>query len=504
MKELTIEEKAKRYDEAIDKIGDAVEAGTIEQGLAEWLFPELKESEDEQSKKWILEYLYDGLRKSDEQFKDQFKSAIAWLEKQGKNYIEKYINDERNKIGFYYEGKEVSWNEMPINVRKHDYPYYFKGDLDFFPFNIEKQSEQKPANTVKPKFHEGEWVVDNCNNIWKIEAILSQFYILKGVEGDKSVPTIEWADKTFHLWTINDAKDGDVLASKEGNPFIYDKNRYNNGLAYYYAGLGVNNKLTIKSPHNMLAHFGKLRSVSPATKEQRDFLFQKMHNAGYEFDIEKKELKKIEDKPLVIDEGKDEIDRNFTEMMLKGYNRKMPKFHKGEWVVNQLGYIKQIIDIKDDHYYCLINNDGNDNCHWKLPIEYADKYWHKWTINDAKPGDVLVVDNIIFIYKRILSSHIVSYCKLINDKFEHFEDARTCCEGNTYVHPATKEQRDLLFQKMHEAGYEWDTKKNVLKEQGIFYCNENCKGYRDTGGKCFFGSDCPSRREAEQKFKQMQ
>ena len=48
---------------------------------AETYFPELKESEDEQHRKWILEYLYDGLRKSDEQFKGQFKCAIAWLEK---------------------------------------------------------------------------------------------------------------------------------------------------------------------------------------------------------------------------------------------------------------------------------------------------------------------------------------------------------------------------------------------------------------------------------------
>lgn len=30
---------------------------------AEAFFPELKESEDEESKKWILEYLHDGLRK---------------------------------------------------------------------------------------------------------------------------------------------------------------------------------------------------------------------------------------------------------------------------------------------------------------------------------------------------------------------------------------------------------------------------------------------------------
>ena len=38
--------------------------------------------EDEKHRKWILEYLYDGLQKSDEQFKGQFKCAIAWLEKQ--------------------------------------------------------------------------------------------------------------------------------------------------------------------------------------------------------------------------------------------------------------------------------------------------------------------------------------------------------------------------------------------------------------------------------------
>ena len=39
-------------------------------------------SEDEIHRKWILEYLYDGLRKADEQFKDHFKSAIDWFEKQ--------------------------------------------------------------------------------------------------------------------------------------------------------------------------------------------------------------------------------------------------------------------------------------------------------------------------------------------------------------------------------------------------------------------------------------
>ena len=100
MKELSIEEKAKRYDKALGRMkswvrGEYPECFTEAQKAAEFIFPELKESEDEKSKKWILEYLYDGLRKSDEQFKDHFRTAIAWLEKQdvsikikkGKNYL---------------------------------------------------------------------------------------------------------------------------------------------------------------------------------------------------------------------------------------------------------------------------------------------------------------------------------------------------------------------------------------------------------------------------------
>ena len=48
------------------------------------LVPSLEgfEDEDEIHRKWILEYLYDGLHKADEQFKDDFKAAIDWLEKQ--------------------------------------------------------------------------------------------------------------------------------------------------------------------------------------------------------------------------------------------------------------------------------------------------------------------------------------------------------------------------------------------------------------------------------------
>ena len=75
-----------KYNRLLDAIKELQKANPSDDGIQNWIndnVPELKESEDEQHRKWILEYLYDGLRKSDEQFKDQFKSAIAWLKEQG-------------------------------------------------------------------------------------------------------------------------------------------------------------------------------------------------------------------------------------------------------------------------------------------------------------------------------------------------------------------------------------------------------------------------------------
>ena len=138
-------------------------------------------------------------------------------------------------------------------------------------------------------------VVDNCDYVWKIEGILNQFYILEGIEGGESRPTIEWVNKTFHLWTIEDAKAGDVLSAEDKDKiFIYNGKLDLRGRVCAYCGIykthdgllftkcAIGNYFTYKEPH-------------PATKEQRDTLFAKMKEAGYEWDAEKKELKKIED-----------------------------------------------------------------------------------------------------------------------------------------------------------------------------------------------------------------
>ena len=83
---MTQEEKAKRYDEALNTANDCLKDGTITStaiSYIETIFPELKESEDEKIRKGIirnLEYLMD---RAEGFVKDELKERIAWLEKQG-------------------------------------------------------------------------------------------------------------------------------------------------------------------------------------------------------------------------------------------------------------------------------------------------------------------------------------------------------------------------------------------------------------------------------------
>ena len=158
----------KAYKEVLSraktKYDSMMEQGVV--GMAEniaELFPELKESEDEQPRKWILEYLYDGLRKSDEQFKDQFKCAIAWFEKQGEQKptlpVWKYKKDHTpllidsfilNKYGCVAESPSGS---IVSDVWVLDFDALAKLPKEEF----EKQGSQNLANSAQtckdePKF----------------------------------------------------------------------------------------------------------------------------------------------------------------------------------------------------------------------------------------------------------------------------------------------------------------------------------------------------------------
>lgn len=88
------------------------------------------------------------------------------------------------------------------------------------------------------------------------------------------------------LWTIQDAKIGDILTASDGSIFIYAGLK--GTLAQSYIALLADGDL-----NTMKCNWEEKTSVSPATKEQHDLLFAKMKEAGYEWDADKKELRKI-------------------------------------------------------------------------------------------------------------------------------------------------------------------------------------------------------------------
>lgn len=242
------------------------------------------------------EFNFNNLAYSHEEIKQKLKHVFPELKESEDERIRKEI------LNVFKQLDECT----TICGRNYDYAKWIAW--------LEKQGVQKSADKVGPKFKVGDWVVYCNEDVDLIMGVEKTGYIIN--KGGGYIPFV--CEDDMRLWTIENAKDGDVLSTKKGNPFIYDKNRYNNGLAYYYAGIDANEELTLKNPHNMLSHFGELRSVFPATKEQRDLLFQKIKEAGYEWDGEKKELKKIEQKTAEWSE-EDENERKRVVGLLEGW-----------------------------------------------------------------------------------------------------------------------------------------------------------------------------------------
>lgn len=139
----------------------------------------------------------------------------------------------------------------------------------------------------------------------------------------------------------------------------------------------------------------------------------------------------------------------------------------------EMCHSNDIIDFAEGHYYL-----GSDILKYKGLLKEDEDYkdfFRPWNINDAKPGDVLystgLHNDCIFIFNGLDNydepdgdrAVATGYCCLFvtADKIEFGIQGPDCIEVNTTT-PATQAQRDLLFQKIKEAGYEWNADKKEL------------------------------------------
>lgn len=236
MKKLSIEQKARRYDEALkvikgnlDALNEITETGAETVNIQSIkncfyrAFPEFKESEDEKTMKDLLNFLKSPFIK-DNICNWKVDPWIAWLEKQG---------------------------------------------------------EQKPIDKIESTFHESDWIVQENIGVYKIIEVCESWYEVIDIEDNHYSISF---DKEYmcHLWSIKDAKEGDVLSGNYGT-FIFMGE--NDG----YCGILSDNSFIRSTGNNEW-----IECLYPATKEQRDTLFTKMKEAGYEWDNENKEPKIID------------------------------------------------------------------------------------------------------------------------------------------------------------------------------------------------------------------
>lgn len=159
---------------------------------------------------------------------------------------------------------------------------------------------------------------------------------------------------------------------------------------------------------------------------------------------------------MVIDGLADQelLCRNSDAKEIKGNDGKFsPKFKPGDWVVWD-GLTYHINDVTDNGYCCN-----------EVFIFFSEEEnMHLWTIEDAEDGDVLAFKNNIggiIICKSPTNYDTKSYCRLVSDSFVDKEEIGW---DSTLLYPATKEQREILFTKMKDAGYEWDVEKKELRK----------------------------------------
>ena len=481
--------------EAIDKIKAWNFLDDDKKEVLETLIPEIRENEDEKIRKALITFFNRFPYDSIEAAGTNAKEALAWLEKQGEQKsttvdIDKMVDDYANRrecgneefgkplpcmIRAYKQGLNdairkaaliTAWSEEDERLRKTTIAFLkdfaeqgYENAVECIDW-LEKQGEKPQgksaleaineevvdnANKVEPKFGVGDFIADHyCRG--KIVKITDDSYLLDTGQG---IPFS--CEHNTHLWTIKDAKNGDVVVDKSDgtigifqsighhpdggscndSSYCFLHCRYDDG--FFYADFEHGN--TINSD-----------DLIPATKEQRDLLFTKMKEAGYKWDENEKELKKIEQKST---------------------NKVEPKFtiEKGKWYVCNISRYTDFVVGKA--YYCSINGTlkPNENA---IARYVARDCFHPWTIEDAKDGDVLACENgWTCIFKCLNDNLFSSHCFIDHERWfcedggeAHTLDKRICGE----IHPATKEQRYLLFQKMREAGYVWNADKKELEK----------------------------------------
>ena len=405
MKELSTQEKAKAYDEAYRKVADRFGSD-----VADEIFTECKESYGERIRKAMIS----GMAALKEQGKETFATiplndCIDWLEK---------------------EGKQNSVN----------------ADLDELVIQLEETIGTSPHSreTIKYFFQKAVQKYMNCLKIatGEIGALVEENYRLKEKQGDEVEPKFHEGDK-IKLAKEPKYPEREIIAIKNG-AYYFDK------LVHLPFSHQDEWELVEQKPDDevepMFKVGDKIRKKAPRSSDT-DMEVARIDKGYYICN----HIGKFSSEVLPFSE------ESYYELIeQKASNEVKPKFHEGDWIVfNGLSlFIKEVVP----GYYRTVSRTGIPNSYdWDI-----DNIARRWTIDDAKTGDVLAAHECLVLFREIDGLNIRCYCTyhFMNNPSFYVDTL----QNKEAFHPATKEQEDQLKKAMTEAGYTFDFDKKEFKK----------------------------------------
>ena len=419
---MTEKEKAKAYDEAIERAKKS-----YGNRIAEEIFPELKESEYERIRKAIIEFFeseddnttYSLVRKKD---------IIAWLEKQGKEeYALKSFKDEDVRKFMQYIEKQAKAYEFNLPNRSYDIYAFAKDLLVWLENQGEKATSQtnerawlylvsdvltwkngigqylddprvqeltkrlcseyvqklynpsvlsNPSKTgknerqsddkIEPRFKVGDWVIfttsGNKGNLYQVEKKGNYEYTLMNNHGCSFCLSFS-NEELIREWTIQDANDGDIIHF--GTVTAIFKKYIGREKCICYCSFCKDGGFEIPIENGEDNVYG-CYNATPATKEQRDVLIKAMNDAGYKWDIETNTLDKLAEPkfdPKTLQPFDKVLVRNFPVSIWQSGIFSHQHFH-------------QYFVYNDTYKFCIPYN--NDTKHLIGTTDEAPEYYRYW------------------------------------------------------------------------------------------------------------------------------
>ena len=156
----------------------------------------------------------------------------------------------------------------------------------------EKRTEEDEPNGVPvsvpaPKFKPGEWIAasgTDVNEDYRVVRIVKADggnYTIESPKGFLGCNSFDAWESGYRPWTIDDAREGDILVSEQGSLFVYTGRKSDEG-GKPFAYCGVIDNAFVECPPTVPCTDWK---TAPATYEQRIEMESKMREAGYGWDI---------------------------------------------------------------------------------------------------------------------------------------------------------------------------------------------------------------------------